>query len=61
MTTIYFVRHAESNLSNHDDKTRELSPKGLKDRKLVSEYLRDKEIEVVISSFECKEYILVVD
>ena len=50
MTTIYFVRHAEPNLSNHDDKSRELSPKGLQDRKLVSEYLKDKGIDLVISS-----------
>ena len=50
MTTIYFVRHAEPNLSNHDDKSRELSSKGLQDRKLVTEYLKDKEIDLVISS-----------
>ena len=28
MTTVYFVRHAEPNLMNHDDLTRELSAKG---------------------------------
>lgn len=50
MTTIYFVRHAEPNYANHDDITRELTSKGLEDRKLVSEYLKDKEIDIVLSS-----------
>lgn len=50
MTTIYFVRHAESNYENHDDISRELSNKGLKDRKLVTEFLMDKQIDVVLSS-----------
>lgn len=46
MTTIYFVRHAEPNYDNHDDMTRELSEKGLKDRSLVTE-LQGFEIEIV--------------
>lgn len=50
MTAIYFIRHAEPNYNNHDDLTRELSPKGLKDRKLVTEYLKDKNIQVALSS-----------
>ena len=50
MTTVYFVRHAEPNYNNHDDATRELSAKGLEDRKLVTEFLKDKEIDVVLSS-----------
>ena len=50
MTTLYFVRHAEPNYNNHDDATRELSAKGLEDRKLVTEFLKDKEIDVVLSS-----------
>ena len=50
MTTIYFVRHAEPNYANHNDETRELSAKGLEDRKLVSEYLKDKHIDIVLSS-----------
>ena len=50
MTTIYFIRHAEPNYNNHDDLTRELSAKGLEDRKLVTEYLRDKSIQVALSS-----------
>lgn len=50
MTRVYFVRHAEPNYSNHDDALRELSPKGMRDRKLVTEFLKDKKIDVVISS-----------
>lgn len=50
MTTIYFVRHAESNYKNHEDAARELTAKGLEDRKLVSGYLSDKNIDVVLSS-----------
>lgn len=50
MTTIYFVRHAEPNYKNHDDMSRELSDKGLKDRKLVTDFLMDKEIDIVLSS-----------
>jgi 2,3-bisphosphoglycerate-dependent phosphoglycerate mutase len=50
MTTIYFVRHAEPNYQNHDDVLRELSTKGMQDRKLVTQFLLDKQIDVVLSS-----------
>ena len=50
MTKVYFVRHAEPNYNNHDDLTRELTEKGLRDRELVTEFLADKEIDVVLSS-----------
>lgn len=50
MTTIYFVRHAEPNYNHHNDATRELTAKGLEDRKLVSEYLEDKDVDIVLSS-----------
>ena len=50
MTTVYFVRHAEPNYNNHDDELRELTEKGLEYRKLVTEYLADKSIDVVLSS-----------
>ena len=49
-TTVYFVRHAQPNYENHDDMLRELSAKGLEDRKLVTEFLKDKEIDIVLSS-----------
>ncbi|MCI8372738.1 MAG: histidine phosphatase family protein [Lachnospiraceae bacterium] len=50
MTTIYFVRHAQSNYDNHVKQTRERSVKGLQNRTLVTEYLSTKEINVVLSS-----------
>ena len=50
MTTVYFVRHAEPNYDNHDDFSRELSPKGLQDRLLVTAFLMDKGIDAILSS-----------
>ncbi len=50
MTIVYFVRHAEPNYKNHDDQSRELSEKGLRDTKLVTEYLKDKDINIIMSS-----------
>ena len=50
MTVIYFIRHAEPNYNNHDDLTRELSEKGLEDRKLVTKFLNNKNIDLVLSS-----------
>lgn len=50
MTRIYFVRHAQPNYDNHDDFFRELTKKGMEDRKLVTEFLKDKNIDVVLSS-----------
>lgn len=57
MTTIYFVRHAEPDYNNHDDFFRPLTDKGLKDRIKVTNYLLDKEIDVVLSS----PYVRAVD
>ncbi len=50
MTQLYFVRHAQPLYRNHDDAGRELSPKGLVDRELVTAFLLDKEITAVLSS-----------
>lgn len=50
MTTVYFVRHAEPNFNNHDDLTRELTLKGLEDRKLATNFLNDKGVTRVVSS-----------
>ena len=50
MTKVYFVRHAEPNYENHDDMLRELSPRGMEDRKRVTAFLSDKKIDVVLSS-----------
>lgn len=50
MTTVYFVRHAQPNYENHDDMQRELTQKGMADRELVTAFLRDKEIDLALSS-----------
>ena len=50
MTTVYFIRHAESDYSVRDPMSRPLTEKGLSDRQLVTEYLNDKNIDTVISS-----------
>lgn len=50
MTNIYFVRHAEPNYSNHDDRQRELTAKGMEDRKRVTEYFRGIPVDAVLSS-----------
>jgi len=50
MTNIYFIRHAEPNFGNHDDRSRELTEKGLRARETVTGYLQDKEIHAVLSS-----------
>lgn len=50
ITVIYFVRHASPNYNNHDDLMRELNEQGLRDRKLVTDFLSDKNIDAVLSS-----------
>lgn len=50
LTNVYFVRHAAPNYNNHDDMTRELTKQGLRDRKLVTDFLSDKNINVALSS-----------
>ena len=50
MTKIFFIRHAQPDYSNHNDELRELSPKGLADRKKVTDFLSDKSIDIVLSS-----------
>ena len=49
-TQLYFVRHAQPNYENHDDKSRELTPKGWADRQRVAALLRDKGISAVYAS-----------
>ncbi len=54
MTTIYFIRHAEPNYDNHDDLTRELTPRGMEDRKKVTAFLEGTHVDAVLSSlFQC--------
>ena len=50
MTTIYFVRHAQSDYTVRDPMTRPLTEKGRNDCRLVTEFLSDKGIEAVCSS-----------
>lgn len=50
ITEIYFVRHAQPDMSIHDDAFRPLSPKGISDTKLVTRYLKDKSIDFIYSS-----------
>ena len=50
ITNVYFVRHAEPNYENHNDLLRELTPKGMSDRTLVTKFLSDKQISVLLSS-----------
>lgn len=49
-TTVYFVRHAQSDNTNKDEMTRPLTEKGLQDRMLALEYLKDKQIDAIYSS-----------
>ena len=50
MTIVYFVRHAEPDYNIHDDYFRPLTDKGLKDRIKVTNFLIDKNIDVILSS-----------
>jgi len=50
MTTVYFVRHAEADNTIRDGRIRPLTEKGLADRKLVTEFLQDKNIDAVLFS-----------
>jgi len=50
MTTIYFVRHAEADRSTTEDRNRPLTAKGQADCALVTEFLQNKNIDVIISS-----------
>jgi len=50
MTIIYFIRHAESNHTITDDRNRPLTDKGMADCMLVTEYLNNKQIDVILSS-----------
>jgi len=50
MTRVYFVRHAESDNAVLDGRVRPLTEKGLADRGLVTAFLSDKDIDVMLSS-----------
>ena len=50
MTNVYFVRHAESDNNVHDDMSRPLTKKGLRDRALVSDFFNNTAVSAVFSS-----------
>jgi len=50
MTRVYFIRHAESDISIRDGRIRPLTEKGFADRILITDFLQDKNIEEVLSS-----------
>lgn len=49
-TTVYFVRHAQSDNAIKNEMTRPLTEKGMDDRMLALEYLKDKQIDAIYSS-----------
>ena len=50
MTHLYYVRHAQPDYSVHDDLTRPLTEKSMRDCALVTDFLTDKSIDRVFSS-----------
>ena len=50
MTTVYFIRHAQSDPSVHDDRTRPLTEAGLRDSQLVTACLSGRGISRILSS-----------
>ena len=52
MTTIYFVRHAQSDYRGGSDRERGLTAEAMEDRKIVLDFLRDKPVD----AFWCSPY-----
>ena len=50
MTKVYFVRHAQSDSSVHDDRTRPLTENGRRDSKAAACLLADRDISYIASS-----------
>ena len=50
MTTVYFIRHAQSDTTVRDDRTRPLTETGLRDSHLVTACLSSKGIDHILSS-----------
>lgn len=61
MTKVYFVRHAQPDLSVQDDLLRPLTEKGIADSKKVTEFLLDKGITKIFSSPYKRAYDTVKD
>lgn len=49
-TRVYFIRHAQSDRSFHDERTRPLTPEGMADTEKIIPVLKDKGITRIISS-----------
>ncbi len=52
MTRVYFVRHAQSDWRSSSDRERGLTTEGLEDRRVVLDFLRNKQVDV----FYCSPY-----
>ena len=52
MTTVYFVRHAQSDWRSGPDRERGLTAQGLEDRRVVLDFLRDRPVD----AFYCSPY-----
>ena len=50
MTNLYFIRHAESDISVKDERTRPLTSKGLRDSSKLLKILRDVDLDYFYSS-----------
>lgn len=50
MTEVYFIRHAQSDRTAQEDRTRPLTPEGKADSKKIAEVLKNKGITHIISS-----------
>jgi len=50
MTSVYFIRHAESDFTVRDDRSRPLTAKGFSDRGLVTGFLSGKGVRALLSS-----------
>ena len=61
MTTVYFIRHATPDRSIGEDATHPLTEKGLADVAMVTKYLQDKKIDIVLSSPFKRSYDTVAD
>ncbi|WP_379138832.1 histidine phosphatase family protein [Paenibacillus sp. sgz500958] len=49
-TTVYFVRHAQSDISIKEDAIRPLTLQGMSDSKKITKFFEDKNIDVICSS-----------
>lgn len=50
LTTVYFIRHAESDIRVRDDRSRPLTPKGLADSARLAEWFREISVDHIYTS-----------